>query len=255
MDLGIEGRVAMVLGAGGGLGGAIASKLLEEGARVAPCDLYPQSIAAELAKAGPVIELDLRRPDQVTQAVDQVEAELGPVEILVNVTGGPPPGPIAEIASADWSQQFESMVVSIIALTNRVLPGMRKVGWGRILTSTSSGVVAPIPMLGISNSLRGALHGWAKTLSNEVAGDGITVNTILPGRVATTRIAHLDESRAQRTGKSVDQVEAESVASIPVGRYGRPDEYASAAAFLCSGPASYINGAVIRVDGGLIASV
>jgi 3-oxoacyl-[acyl-carrier protein] reductase len=147
------------------------------------------------------------------------------------------------------------MVLSVIAITDRVLPGMRQRRWGRVITSTSSGVVAPIPNLGISNALRLSLVGWSKTLAREVARDGITANIILPGRIATDRIRFLDEAKAKREGRPVEEVAAESTSSIPVGRYGRPEEYGDVVAFLASERASYITGSVIRVDGGLIASI
>jgi 3-oxoacyl-[acyl-carrier protein] reductase len=147
------------------------------------------------------------------------------------------------------------MVLPVIAITDSVLPGMRERGWGRVITSTSSGVVAPIPNLGMSNTLRLSLVGWSKTLSREVARDGVTANIILPGRIATSRVHSLDAQRAIREGRSVDQVIAESSASIPVGRYGEPQEYGAVVAFLASARASYINGSIIRVDGGLIPSI
>jgi 3-oxoacyl-[acyl-carrier protein] reductase len=146
------------------------------------------------------------------------------------------------------------MVLSVIAITDRVLPAMRLKQWGRIITSTSSGVVAPIPNLGISNALRLSLVGWSKTLAREVARGGITANIILPGRIATDRIKFLDEAKAKREGRTVE-VSAESTGSIPVGRYGKPEEYGVVVAFLASEPAAYITGASIRVDGGLIASI
>jgi 3-oxoacyl-[acyl-carrier protein] reductase len=147
------------------------------------------------------------------------------------------------------------MVLSVIAIADRVLPGMRSRKWGRIITSTSSGVVAPIPNLAISNALRLSLVGWSKTLSREVGRDGITANCVIPGRIATGRIRFLDENRAKLQGRSVEQVSAESTASIPLGRYGAPEEYADAVTFLASERASYITGSAIRVDGGLIASI
>jgi 3-oxoacyl-[acyl-carrier protein] reductase len=245
----------MVLGAGGGLGGAIGAKLIEEGARIASCDLNTDAIPSELTKAGPAVRLDLRDPEQAASAVDMIEAQLGSVEILVNVTGGPPPSTAKGVAPVQWLEHFEAMVVSVIALSDRVLPGMRVAGWGRIVTCTSSGVLAPIPTLGISNTLRSSLHAWSKTLSSEVAAEGITVNTVVPGRIATRRIAELDRDRAEKTGKSLTQVERESTATIPVGRYGRPEEFASAVAFLCGVQASYITGSVLRVDGGMIPAV
>ena len=154
-----------------------------------------------------------------------------------------------------WKTQFHEMVLNLMHLTDLVLPGMRARGWGRVITSTSSGVVAPIPNLGISNTLRAALVGWSKTLAREVAPDGITVNIVLPGRIATDRIRQLDEARAAREGKSIDEVVRESTTAIPVGRYGRAEEYGDVIAFIASCRASYITGSVIRVDGGLIPSI
>jgi 3-oxoacyl-[acyl-carrier protein] reductase len=147
------------------------------------------------------------------------------------------------------------MVLSVIALTDRVLPGMRERRWGRVITSTSSGVIAPIPNLAVSNALRMSLVGWSKSLAREVGADGVTANVILPGRIATDRIRFLDEAKARREGRELSQVVAESTASIPLGRYGEADEYGSAVAFLASDRASYMTGGVVRVDGGLIASV
>jgi 3-oxoacyl-[acyl-carrier protein] reductase len=157
--------------------------------------------------------------------------------------------------AALWSKSFQSMVLSVIAITDRVLPGMKAKKWGRIITSTSSGVVTPIPNLGISNALRLSLVGWSKTLAREVGRDGITANIVLPGRVLTDRIRFLDEQKAKREGKTVAEVAAESTASIPVGRYGKPEEYGDMIAFLASRNASYLTGSVIRVDGGLIQSI
>ena len=147
------------------------------------------------------------------------------------------------------------MVLSVVAITDRVLPGMRERRFGRIVTSTSSGVVAPIPNLGLSNALRLSLVGWSKTLAREVGRDGITCNVVLPGRVATGRIRFLDEQKAQREGRPVADVTAESTASIPVGRYGDPQEYADVVAFLASRNAAYVTGSVVRVDGGLLANI
>ena len=146
------------------------------------------------------------------------------------------------------------MVLSCIAITDRVLPNMRKNRWGRIITSTSSGVVTPIPNLSISNALRMSLVGWSKTLAREVGAEGITANIILPGRIATDRIKFLDEAKARRERRTVEEVAAESTRAIPLGRYGKPEEYAAAVAFLAGEQAAYITGSIIRVDGGLIAS-
>ena len=147
------------------------------------------------------------------------------------------------------------MVLSVLAITDRVLPGMRVKKWGRIITSTSSGVVTPIPNLAISNALRLSLVGWSKTLAREVAQDGITCNIILPGRIATDRIKFLDEAKAKREGRAVSQICAESTSTIPMGRYGNPEEYADVVTFLASTRSSYMTGSMFRVDGGLISSI
>jgi len=261
MDLGIEKRTALVLGAGGGLGGAIAEALAEEGARIAAADINAEAAAKTVeaikAKGGTAIGLqwDLADLESIDSNVSRVEAELGPVDILVAITGGPPPGPASGQSPETWQKFFNSMIVSVMAIGDRVLPGMRERKWGRIITSTSSGVVAPIPNLGISNTLRLALIGWSKSVAAEVGADGVTCNVVMPGRVATGRITFLDEKKAEREGRSVDEVRAESLAAIPMGRYGDPREYADMVAFLSSDRAGYVTGSQIRVDGGYIPSI
>lgn len=261
MDFGLKGKTALVLGGGGGLGRAICKALAEEGANIAVGDIEPKAIAeTQAAIAGTGVKSlaltwDLADLAQIEAHVSEIEAQLGPVDILVNNTGGPPPTPAGGQAPELWSTHFQSMVLSVIAITDRVLPGMKAKGWGRIVTSTSSGVVAPIPNLGISNALRLSLVGWSKTLAREVGRDGITANIILPGRIATDRIRFLDEAKAKREGRAVEDVASESTGSIPVGRYGDPREYGDAVAFLASARAGYITGSVIRIDGGLVASV
>ena len=261
MNLGIAGKTALVLGGGGGLGRAISKSLAQEGANIAVADIAAAAIEGTEAEIGTLgvrsigLVWDLADLAKIDANIAEIESKLGPVDILVNLTGGPPPTPASGQAPELWLKHFQSMVLSVIAITDRVLPKMRERKWGRIITSTSSGIVAPIPNLGISNALRLSLVGWSKTLSREVAKDGITANIILPGRIATDRIRFLDESKAQREGRTVEEVSAESTGSIPVGRYGKPEEYADVVAFLASERAAYVTGTTIRVDGGLIASV
>ena len=262
MDFGLKGKTALVLGGGGGLGRAIAKSFAAEGAKVAVAGVGSTSIDATLAELQSTdgssslsLLWDLADLSVIDANIARIESELGPVDILINNTGGPPPSTAAGQDPALWAKQFQAMVLSVIAITDRVLPGMKTRGWGRILTSTSSGIIAPIPNLAISNALRMSLVGWSKTLAREVAKDGITANIVVPGRIATGRVAALDNARAKREGRSVEEVAAESAATIPVGRYGKPEEYADVVAFLASTRAAYITGAVIRVDGGMTTSI
>ncbi|QJP16851.1 SDR family oxidoreductase [Starkeya sp. ORNL1] len=261
MDLGLQQKTALVFGAGGGLGGAIAKALAAEGAAVIVADINldaAKATAAAIAGAGGhsrPIGWDLADLSVIEANIAGIEADFGGVDVLVNNTGGPPPTPAAGQDPALWLSSFQSMVLSVIAITDRVLPSMRARKWGRVITSTSSGVVAPIANLGISNALRLSLVGWSKTLAREVGRDGVTCNIVLPGRIATPRISFLDERKAEREGRSVADVAAESTGSIPVGRYGDPQEYGDVVAFLASARASYITGSVIRIDGGLIQSI
>jgi len=261
MDLGLSNKTALVFGAGGGLGGAIARAMAAEGAKVVVADLNreaAQATATAIASAGGkalVMEWDMADLSIISDRLNTITGEFGPVNILVNNTGGPQPTPAAGQDPAIWQQYFNSMVLPVIAITDHVLPGMKAAKWGRIITSTSSGVVSPIANLGISNTLRMSLVGWSKTLAQEVGRDGITANIVLPGRIATQRITFLDEQKAKREGRSVEDVSAQSTASIPVGRYGNPQEYGDVVTFLASERGSYVTGSVIRIDGGLIASV
>lgn len=204
MDLGLRGRTTLVLGAGGGLGRAIARSFAEEGARVAlgdinaeSLDLTAQGIVAAGADCLPVV-CDLADLSSIEGNVALIEQTFGPVDVLINNTGGPPPTPAFGQTSEVWNKYFQAMVLSVIALADRVLPGMRERKWGRIITSTSSGVVAPIPNLDISNSLRLSLVGWSKTLAREVGRDGVTANVVLPGRIATQRILFLGQAKSER---------------------------------------------------------
>jgi len=257
----LKGKSALVLAASGGLGRVIAVTLAKEGAALAVAGRNPEALAktvSQIESAGSKAisqPFDLADLDAAKSFVDRARRELGGVDILINISGGPPPTPASGVAPQQWAKEFQSMVVSLIHITDLVLPGMRAKRWGRIITCTSSGTVAPIPNLGISNTLRPALIGWSKTLSREVAPDGITVNIAIPGRIATSRLRQLDEAKAKREGKGVEDVEKASAAAIAIQRYGDPEEFANAVAFLASDKASYITGTMLRIDGGLIPSV
>ncbi len=257
MDLGLTGKTALVLGASGGLGFAIADRLAKEGTRVVlnarPTERLDQALAAvkRHAPSATALPIDLQ---QLQPGDEEAIRKLAP-DILICNSGGPPPGGASESNLDAWPAQFQVMVLNQIRVIRACLPAMRERKWGRILVCASSGVISPIPNLAISNSLRSALVAFAKTLATEVAGSGVTVNTIVPGRFATARVAQLDQAAADREKMSVDSVKQRSVQTIPLGRYGDPAEFAAVAAFLVSAPAAYVTGQMTRVDGGLIRSI
>ena len=262
MDLGLKGKRALVLASSQGLGLGIASKLCAEGAHVllsARSEDKLKAAAEQLNAAGPgrahYAVTDLTRPESSQSLYAAAQQQLGGVDILVNNTGGPPPGPVDLPDPETWKQQFDAMVVRLIEITNLCLGPMKQTGWGRVLTVASSSVIQPIPNLAMSNTVRSALVGWSKSLSNEVAGQGITVNILAPGRIHTERVDQLDEAASKRLGKPVEDVAAASRATIPAGRYGRVEEFGAVAAFLVSEPASYVTGSVIRCDGGAVKCV
>jgi 3-oxoacyl-[acyl-carrier protein] reductase len=257
VDLGIEKRRAVVTGASRGLGRAIAAALAAEGVDV----LAVARNAGRLAEfasthAGERGSITTRACDlSDAAAIDLLGTALGETDILVLNTGGPPPGPVTAVTDAVWLAQFESMFLSVVRLARLALPGMRARRFGRIIVVVSSGVLQPIANLGISNALRMAVVGWAKTLAAEVAAEGVTVNCLAPGRIATDRVADLDAGAAGRQGISVADVEKQSRSAIPAGRYGDPDEFAAIAAFLSGRSASYMTGGILRIDGGMVRGI
>jgi 3-oxoacyl-[acyl-carrier protein] reductase len=249
MDLGIDGKVALVTGASQGIGRAIAAELAREGARVAISSRSREKLDAAAAEIGATAVVhDSADLDAIDGFVGEVEGALGPVEILVCNTGGPPgdPDPLA-FTRDQWETAYRTLVLAPIALIERVVPGMRERGFGRILNVASTSVREPIGNLMLSNAHRASMITAFKTIARSVAGDGITLNTLLPGSIAT--------DRAYSLAGSPEKAEANAAKQVPAGRMGKPEEMAAAAAFFCSARASYVTGETLAVDGGLTQSI
>jgi 3-oxoacyl-[acyl-carrier protein] reductase len=258
MDLGLQGRVALVMGSSAGIGLGIASALGREGARVAVVSRSAEraeEAAATVAGVNPGIPLggagapfvaDTDDLDRLAELPAEVEAALGPIEILVTNTGGPPLGGSLMHELDHWERAYRSLVLAPRVLAGAVVPGMRERGWGRVVNVGSSSTREPIPGLNLSNAHRMAAVGFLKTLATEVAGDGVTVNTVATGRFATERIAS--------NYGSMEAAEAAAERDVPAGRLGRPEEYGDLVTFLCSERAAYLTGTVIPIDGGLLNS-
>jgi 3-oxoacyl-[acyl-carrier protein] reductase len=248
MDLGLKGRTALVMGASRGIGRAIAASLAREGARVAISSRSRERLEEALAEipGGASFPADTADLERLAALPAEVEQELGPVEILVANTGGPPFGGALDHSLEDWEAAYRSLVLAPRVLCEAVVPGMRERGWGRIVNVGSSSTREPIPGLNLSNAHRMAAVGFLKTLSREVGADGITVNTVATGRFATERLAAPDGS--------LDDAEAAAREEVPAARLGRPEEYGDLVTFLCSERAAYITGTVIPIDGGMLRS-
>jgi 3-oxoacyl-[acyl-carrier protein] reductase len=249
MDLGIDGKVALVTGASKGIGKAIAAALAAEGAEVAITSSSRERIEEAAAGIGAKgFVLDSSDLDAVPGALEQVENEVGPVDILVCNTGGPPANadPLA-FTREQWEGAYRTLVLAPIALVERVLPGMRDRGFGRIVNVASTSVREPIANLMLSNAHRASMITAFKTIAREVAGDGVTLNTLLPGSIAT--------ERAYSLAGSPEKAEANAAEAVPAGRMGKPEEMAAAAAFFCSVRASYVTGETLAVDGGVTRSI
>ncbi len=250
MDLGIKGRTALVMAASKGIGRGIAGALAREGARVAISSRSEDSlrdVAEEIGGEVQVFPADTDDLDRLRVLPGEVSQAFGPVEILVLNTGGPPPGGALDNSLEEWEAAFRSLVLAARVLTETVVPGMRERSWGRIVNVSSSSIREPIAGLTLSNANRLAALGLLETLADEVAGDGITVNTVATGMFATERLA-------DRHG-SLEGAEEGARHRVPAKRLGRPEEYGDLVAFLCSERSAYLTGAVIPLDGGLLRSV
>ncbi|WP_244965528.1 SDR family oxidoreductase [Methylobacterium soli] len=261
MDLGLAGKRALVIGASRGLGAAIARTLAEEGATVVAAARNADALAGwieampqERRSQVEAVAVDLANITSVDALVSSLRTS-GGVDIVIGNSGGPPPGEARDTSRSDWMAHFEAMAANLFHLVQGLLPQMTERGWGRIVTIASSGVDQPIPRLALSNGVRAAVVGWSKTLAAEVAAQGVTVNVVLPGRIHTERVDQLDDAAAARTGATRDEVAKAVVTTIPAGRYGKPEEFADVVAFLASARASYVTGAKIRIDGGLIRGI
>jgi 3-oxoacyl-[acyl-carrier protein] reductase len=249
MDLGITGKVALVMAASKGIGRGIAESLAREGARVAIASRSAERLegaAAEIGEGTVTLVADTGDLDGLAALPGRVAEELGPIEILVLNTGGPPLGGALEHDLDTWKEAYRSLVLAPKVLADAVVPEMRKRGWGRIVNVGSSSTREPIPGLNLSNSHRMAAVGYLKTLASEVAGDGITVNTVATGRFATERLIG--------GAGSFEAAEEAARVQIPAGRLGQPGEYGDLVAFLCSERAAYVTGTVIPIDGGVLRS-
>lgn len=260
MDLGLNGRTALVMGASQGLGEACAKQLAEEGAHVIlvsrrqdALDAVKQSIVQGGGSAE-VMTCDLFDAASRASLITAIET-LPRLDVLVGNSGGPAPGMAPGIDSAVWRQEFDAMVLGLIEILDVTALKMKAAGFGRILVIGSSGVVVPIPKLAVSNTLRSALGAYVKTLAEQVASFGVTCNMVLPGRVETLRTHAIDAATAKGMDISVEQARANSIATIPAGRYGQPREFGAVVSFLASEQAGYITGSQIRVDGGAIRSI
>jgi 3-oxoacyl-[acyl-carrier protein] reductase len=262
MDLGLTGKVAMVAGASRGLGYAVARALAAEGARVSMASRNEQAIGDAARRLGTEtkvqtlgVPVDVRAAESIAAWHQTTVEAFGGVDLLFVNAGGPPAGPALSFDDAAWLGAFELLVLSAVRMVRLAAPSMKARGGGAIVVSTSSAVKEPIANLALSNVVRSSVAALAKTLANELAADRIRVNHLLPGRIDTDRVRELDTIRGRSTGASADAVRATYEQSIPLGRYGQPDEYGAAAAFLFSEAARYITGASLQVDGGAIKSV
>ncbi len=262
MDLGLKDKVALVPASSSGLGRAVALAFAREGAKLAICSRQQDAIdavAKEIKDAHGsdvlAISADLSQKDDVEKVLKSTLDTYGGIDVLVLNAGGPPPGTFDKLNDDQWYDAFELTMMSALRLIRGSLPSMRQKGQGSIVSMSSSSIKQPIPNLLLSNAIRAGLQGALKTMSEELAGENIRINTVIPGRIRTPRIIQLDAANAERSGKSVEDVTKASESAIPMGRYGEPEEFAEAVVFAASERASYMTGGVFQVDGGAVKSL
>lgn len=262
MELSLQGRHALVCGASQGIGLACARELASLGATVTLAarsrdrlEAARSSLTAGAGQAHDVLAVDLSKPEAARDAVGALVASGREYHILVNNTGGPPAGPMLGASVEQLRAAFDSLLVTAHVLVQALVPGMTRARYGRIINITSTSVKQPIANLGLSNAVRAGVANWAKSLSQELAPHGITVNNVLPGFVDTERLGDLFKARASKAGSDVESVRRDTVASIPAGRIGNPVEVASVVAFLASPAAGYVNGINLPVDGGRLGTL
>ena len=257
MNLGLKGKRALVMAASRGLGFACARALAAEGCNLVVCSRDDERIRAagaaisrETGVKVHAIASDVSGEGEAHRLVGAAVAQLGGLDIVVHNAGGPPAGDTASMTEAQWQKAFEQNMLSLVRIVTAAVPEMKKAGGGRIITIASSSIKQPIPNLVLSNALRAGVWGFAKTLSRELGPDKILVNVVAPGRIQTERIDEIDEANAAKAGKAVDEIKKASVAGVPLGRIGQPDEFANVVVFLASDAASYVTGQAVTVDGG-----
>jgi 3-oxoacyl-[acyl-carrier protein] reductase len=259
MDLNLSGKVALVVASSQGLGKAIATQFVKEGMWVMLTSRNEgtlKEVKEELSAHGTVeyCQADITKPEEIARLVEQTVDVYGGIDVLINNAGGPPAGSFEQFSDEDWMNAFQLNLLSYVRLIREALPHLKKDG-GHIINIASSSIKIPIPGLILSNTFRTGMIGMAKTLADEFAEYGILINTVAPGRIATDRVAHLDSVNAEKHGKSVEEVEEESKAKIPLKRYGTPEEFANVVTFLVSDANTYMTGSSFLVDGGMVKSI